>query len=320
MNRRIAAFTLVELLVVIAIVGILIGMLLPAVQSVREAARRTSCNNNIRQLSLAILNFESSKGHFPTGLLPRTDGTSADELMEVQAFAWGATLLPELEQSAIHRGLSTFSNAFQTPRWWNPDDFSEDLAEVVIPIFICPSDAAMGTRNDRRNMFINHAKSNYVGVIGSVLDRELDEIDNENQLGGFGEGVISTNEERLELKWPGILFPNSKTETSEITDGSSNTFILGERDGRLLASTWCGTDRFTELNIHLGCTSSDPLFRLNTTAIDQPSAAAAFGSFHPGGANFARADGSNVFVTDSINGMTYEALGGKADGQLIGEY
>ena len=321
-KRKISlGFTLVELLVVIAIIGILIALLLPAVQASREAARRMSCQNNVKQIGLALLNHESSNGHFPPGLLPRTDGTSATELMDLQGFGWVAMILPQLEQNQIYRLLSAASDEFQTPRWWDPDDFDRDIAELVIPAFVCPSDVAISSHNEKRNIFGNHAKSNYVGVIGPVLNKELIEITDLADLGGIETGPVTTDEERLELEWPGILFPNSKTEIRKITDGTSNTFLIGERDGDRRASTWCGTDRFAFLNNQLGCTSSDPSYTINALAInDPPQAWASFGSLHPGGALFARADGSVVFISEEIDGRTYEMLGAKADGGVIGEY
>lgn len=321
-KRKISlGFTLVELLVVIAIIGILIALLLPAVQASREAARRMSCQNNVKQIGLALLNYEGSNGHFPPGLLPRTDGTSATELMDLQGFGWGAMILPQLEQNQIYGLLSAASDEFKTPRWWDPDDFDRDIAELVIPAFVCPSDAAFGSHNEKRNIFGNHAKSNYVGVIGPVLNKELIEITDLADLGGIETGPVTTDEERLELEWPGILFPNSKTEIRKITDGTSNTFLIGERDGDRRASTWCGTDRFAFLNNQLGCTSSDPPYTINALAVnDPPQAWASFGSLHPGGALFARADGSVVFISEEIDGRTYEMLGAKADGGVIGEY
>ena len=116
-NRRSAAFTLVELLVVIAIIGILIGMLLPAVQQVREAARRTQCANSMRQMSLAMHNYESSNMHFPPGILPRNpDQFSALQQLDRHGFNWSAIILPFMEQNAEFEILRSLSDNFNSPK------------------------------------------------------------------------------------------------------------------------------------------------------------------------------------------------------------
>ena len=307
-------FSLVELLVVIAIFGLLISMLMPAIQSAREAARRTSCQNNIKQLATAMLSYESAFRHFPPGLIGRKDGSSATQTLEAPAFGWGAAILGQLESNTELQFLKQVSDNFRTPRWWDPEDEERDGAEVVLPVFICPSDN-LGRRNKMRNFFGNHGKSNYVGVIGPKLFKELKEIDDMSDLGGFRTGPVRSDEERIELEWPGILFPNSRTRISKIRDGTSNTFLIGERDGKTRgASTWCGTDRLSWINNQLGCTSADPRYTINCVATELGTAWASFGSMHRGGAYFARADGSVEFIASQIDGRVYERLGAKSGG------
>ena len=113
------AFTLVELLVVIAIIGILIGMLLPAVQQVREAARRITCSNNLKQLSLAFHTYESAQMKFPPGTLPATPASNSDAdrqaVADQVAFSWGTVILPQIEQQAQYDLLGQISDNFKNP-------------------------------------------------------------------------------------------------------------------------------------------------------------------------------------------------------------
>lgn len=307
-------FSLVELLVSIAIMGLLFALLLPAIQSAREAGRRTACQNNIRQIALAVVAYEGVEGHFPPGLIGRNDGTSVDQTLESHAFGWGTAILSQLGSNTEYQFLKHVSNGFRTPRWWDPADSDRDAAELVFSVFICPSDSG-GKRNAKRNFFGNHGKSNYVGVIGPKLMKELKSINDYSDLGGLKSGPIKSTDDRLKLHWPGILYPNSATRTVKIKDGVSKTFLIGERDSKTRgASTWCGTDRFSWINNQLGCTSSDPRYTINCVATELGTAWASFGSPHRGGAYFARADGSVEFVGDSIDGLLYERFGSKADG------
>ena len=138
-------FTLVELLVVIAIIGILIGMLLPAVQQVRETARRTQCANSMRQLALAMHNYESANSHFPPGIQTIDPSLSCPtDMMEWQSFNWSAIILPFLEQNSQFDILSRLSENFRRPRWSGilPDvngGESTDHARTELVLFVCPS-------------------------------------------------------------------------------------------------------------------------------------------------------------------------------------
>ncbi|MEM6980218.1 MAG: DUF1559 domain-containing protein [Planctomycetota bacterium] len=314
-----SGMTLVELLVVIAIIGILVGLLMPAVQQSREASRRITCNNRIRQLALALQLHESTYRVLPAGTLTRDDGTDLNDVLDLHSFGWGAQILPYVEQSTIYEFLQTHSNRLKTPRWWDPDDFDEDAAEFVLPVFRCPSDTTDDI-NSERNFFGNHGTSNYAGVIGHILDRNWDTITDQSQTGVVQTGPITSDEQRLSLKWPGILHPNSTTSSRDVLDGTSQTLILGERAEPHLAAVWCGSDEAKILHNHLGCTSREIAFKLNTPETLIAASAAAFSSRHPSGANFARADGSIVFLNDSIDGEIYELLGRKADRQVIPPY
>lgn len=179
-------FTLVELLVVIAIIGILIGMLLPAVQQVREAARRVSCANNIRQLGLAAHNYESAFGHFPPGVVDNDDDLT-DALHSGMVY-----LLPFVEQNNLY-DLYDFSTD------WKSDN-NAPLAETRIDVFQCASNDSQVVQDG--------------GVPGSGLDYAL----NKGSLAYLHKQGLND----------GMFDVNSKTRFASISDGSSNTFMMGE--------------------------------------------------------------------------------------------
>ena len=298
MPRRRASegFTLVELLVVIAIIGILIALLLPAVQAAREAARRVNCTSNLKQLGLAMHNYHDTFKAFPPGT--RTKPYHDSSWLNSHAFGWGAILLPFIEQGSISEELKSVSNNFATVKWWGASSGpGGDLARVQIDAFKCPSDPGP----DENPWRSNHAKSSYVGLIGSQLSNDLPNDAAAAQA----------------LRFNGVMYHNSKTRFADITDGTSNTLVIGERDSQgepRRGATWCGNDNARYLNGLLGCTSKNPGFTINGT-----NEWNALGSLHPGGCNFARADGSVHFVSETINGDTFEAMGTRGGGEVVNE-
>lgn len=290
------AFTLVELLVVIAIIGILIGMLLPAVQQVREAARRTQCANNIRQMSLALLNFESANMRFPNGW------TSENNSNLLPGWAWSAQILPFLEQGNIASQIS-----FQSAITSADNSF---VLDQVIPSFLCPSDpdaevldfgtgggggvvsGPVGSGSGTRSVSASApstlllARSNYSGVFGSI---EVSEDP---------------------FRGDGIFFGNSRIRFNGINDGSSNTLLVGERRNDLGGVTWLGVipgidEPFARI---VGATDHAPN--------DPDDNFEDFRSYHPGGVNMGFADGSTQFITDAINESIFQALGTRSGGEV----
>ena len=323
-RKRRTGFTLVELLVVIAIIGILIGMLLPAVQQVREAARRITCGNNMRQLTLGMLNYESAHQHFPPGMQARDASVhSVNDQLFSHGFNWGSVILPFIEQNAEFENLNILSDNFVTPRWWGVIGSRpwQDYAADVIPIFICPS-CPMADNNPFRN---GHAKSNYPGVMGPKWEEgDLTDVNDLSDFELFRTGPVTTDLQRTQLQFPGILFFNSEITFGQITDGSTNTFIVGERDNSQLsngqerrASAWCGADQAQWLNTNLGPTSATPRWTLNSAIGDNWTRWVNFSSSHPGGANFSRGDGSVTFVSDNVDGQTFESMGSRNGGEVF---
>lgn len=227
-KRRIkSGFTLVELLVVIAIIGILIGMLLPAVQQVREAARRTQCANKLRQLALGTLNFESAHSRFPVNQVNH-GGSSGS----VGYYSWLVPILPFVELENLHSQFDlSIDNGKVSGR--NPFEISDSHPNAVaattdVPLFLCPSDSpsddnlVMGSANP--------ASSNYAGNIGwpsfaSGFNGERTLVAGEDgEPKGRFNGVIALENPASPVAWHG----NSKSGFAQILDGASNTAMVSE--------------------------------------------------------------------------------------------
>ena len=324
MKTRKNGFTLVELLVVIAIIGILIGMLLPAVQTVREAARRIDCGSKMRQMTLGMLNYESAHQNFPPGVRANSVAVGT------RALNWGCFILPFLEQEAIYDILVEQSDNFSNPIW--SDTANGDTAVNVLPIFLCPSDNS-DVHNRKRfrtpdaihgGSDLFHARSNYIGVLGPRLRDFFPQVDDFEDISFTLKGEI---DDLFTLNLPGILYLNSEVTFGEISDGTSNTFIIGERDSanfpnstlQRSAGVWCGSIQASALHQCLGPTSGEPEFTLNSTVAINFGGQTSFASEHPGGANFGRADGSVEFVAETISRKLYQALGTKADGEVLAD-
>lgn len=268
LNRKTLGFTLVELLVVIAIIGILIAMLLPAVQQVREAARRTTCSNNMRQSGLALMNYESSHRRLPAGWQTSNPSIPIGD----PGWGWSATILPFMEGQNIHDQID-----FATPI---SDPLHTNIIQTSIPVFQCPSDPApeivdLGAP-DQAEFLVG--RSNYSGVFGS------NEIEDGPERGN------------------GAFFANSKLTFSDLTDGLSNTMIVGERRNDFGAVSWVGV--VPEI--------SDSALRIVGIADHNPNHPDGhfedFRSYHPAGVNVVLGDGSVHFVANSIEEEVFQAL------------
>lgn len=318
-TNRTLGFTLVELLVVIAIIGILVALLLPAVQAAREAARRSECTNNMKQIGLALHNHHDTHGHFPSGMLtqdPYLPGASTPTRQwNNHGVLWLTFLLPYMEQQPLYDKVSSHLNKFdrQQPfRWWTHPD--GNLASHIIPSFMCPSDTA----GEHFPGFLawRHGKSNYVAVAASGYSGQ-DRGDADRDMPTRSVPIPGYNLPGYNSKYNGCFWHNSETTIASITDGTSNTFVVAERDGLGVpqgrhASHWMGPSNATWLNQGMTGIDADPTYRLNVTPTgidlnqwDTP------GSLHPGGANFTMGDGSVHFISDTIDGNIYEALGSR---------
>ncbi len=341
------AFTLVELLVVIAIIGVLVALLLPAVQAAREASRRMSCQNNLKQIGLACLNYESALGKFPPG------STIPDRGQPAQGFSWQVLVLPYIESSAVGDQLAQNLKAYVAKNGNDPDlyntEFFGDLNGLAIGAYQCPSDDPSELVDKFREEM---AASSYAGVAGSGASRQ-------NQAGA-GSGTKEDyqfygyyTDSLGAVNYDGMFQMGSKAKFQEIVDGSSNTMLAGERWYSMRAWTigaywtagigsgfnkrppegpWVGQytfafkniDRRYPINASLDEVGYLTQHRNGEDRPTMPDGAAKtmgvnnllFGSFHPGGAVFVFVDGSVHYLNDSIDLDIYEALASKNGGEI----
>jgi len=271
MSRK--AFTLVELLVVIAIIGVLVALLLPAVQAAREAARRSSCSNNLKQIGLAVHNHHDTFRRLPPGWT-----APAGNAEGAPGWAWASHSLNFMEQGNLYNQI-TFASAVSEP-------VNLNARQTVVETFLCPSDVGedvftLGT--------VQVARSNYLGVFGNS------EIEDSPSNGN------------------GMFFHNSKLKFSSVTDGLSNTLMIGERHSKIEHSTWTGVINGADEAMArvVGITDHSP--NVGHDHLDD------FSSLHPGGAMFCQADGSVRFIANTINETAFQALGTVAGGEVIAE-
>ncbi len=279
--RKLAAgFTLVELLVVIAIIGILVSLLLPAVQAAREAARRTNCVNNEVQLALAIHSYEFHFETLPPGVTNPT-GPIRNEPQGL-AISWIVKVLPYMEENTLFKHFDMALGAYAPA--------NAKVRSTGISTIQCPSEGNEFYDSDHKV-----ANGSYVGCHNDVEAP----IDKDNH---------------------GVLFLNSKIRYSEIEDGSSKTLLLSEARLSNDELGWVSGTRATLRNTgtkpNAGPTpdeipEADKEEKVNSLEVG------GFSSRHPGGVNTAFADGSVHFISNDIDPQTFQQLGNRADGQIM---
>jgi prepilin-type N-terminal cleavage/methylation domain-containing protein/prepilin-type processing-associated H-X9-DG protein len=336
-------FTLVELLVVIAIIGILVGLLLPAVQSAREAARRMSCQNNLKQMGLAMLNYESAYKKFPSALMGARVGAPQDD-----GVSWATAILPFIEQTPLYNQLQAGSLALGAPlgtpgimrrakggTWPTHGPLGpftiagtggSATATTIVPGgdskiagYRCPSSAlpdlcpstwtvpgAPGSQTINANQFsFGYATNDYKGA------------------GGSARGDFGVIQKLFEI--------NGNTRIADITDGTSNTLIIAEST-YLTGNNRTTPTTFEDWPIWFGGPNTDESMRTNgrftapincqtnpnqmVLAINDDCAF----SYHTGGAQFAFVDGSVHFISQNIDQQTNSDLNDKSDGNVLGQW
>jgi len=311
--RRRSAFTLVELLVVIAIIGILIALLLPAVQAAREAARRMQCTNNLKQIGLALHNYHDTHKTFPAGFIFKGDANWATYDQKRNFSTWSVTVLPFMEQKPVYDQIKLFTSEFQT---FSETTFFPEIDQIVLETFICPSCPLSGLNSFRTitpsgGSAQSLAKSNYPGVAGCLPG--VTNPDHVKQISNTNADVhYWRNDRRGILEYKPHPF-------SDVTDGTSSTFIVGERDGMdpHRAGIWGGMKRTNYTDWIVGFCMADDGVVGSRYLLNGTETYAAFGSAHPDGANFLMADGSARFFSNLIEQDTYQALGTRNGGELV---
>lgn len=305
-HRR--GFTLIELLVVIAIIAVLVALLLPAVQQAREAARRASCKNNLKQIGLAFHNYHDTHRTLPIGVHARW------------GMSWTWAILPYLEQTALYEVMPSPQN---DDGWWGgTDQRSLDLIQIAqtpMEIYRCPSQPGGAQESQNINGLSGRAKLSYLASAGNAQHDNLG-------VGGMGRG-----DGIFQAIAMGANNPRGKvTRFRDVTDGLSTTVFAGEAEYLLDAAQGCNIcDRF--LFYHMNADSGgghdfsevlgSTLYKINTNATNNDERENAYSSYHTGGAHVLMGDGTVRFISENIDLVqVWQALGSRNGGEVVGNY
>jgi len=352
LSKKLSGFTLVELLVVIAIIGVLVALLLPAIQSARESARRISCTNNLKNIALACLNYESSQGSLPPSSI-----NSA--FAQRSGLGWPVLILPYIEQSGVsQQAIDVFAENDDAYGWE-----MDELNSLLLPMYLCPSDMELPQQVEKFGNKERRAMT-YAGVAGSYFSRTGDcpsdrDADADCVFGGVD--LFGPN------NYDGLLVQDWPVELQQVSDGTSNTLLIGERNYQIRAwmigAYWTapatngsqgstrgrgnstpttapdGPQPNTALFATKNVTAEVPLnhdpwdgcyIDHNNSLGDRPKVTRSvprvlsvndlpFASYHPGSVNFALGDGSVRLLRDDINLDLYLALASRNGGEVIHE-
>jgi prepilin-type N-terminal cleavage/methylation domain-containing protein/prepilin-type processing-associated H-X9-DG protein len=309
MKLRLSGFTLVELLVVIAIIGILIALLLPAVQAAREAARRMECSNNLKQIGLALHNYHDTQKAFPPGAF----------WYEMVNNQWcslfrGSVLiriLPNIEQQSLY-ALYDFTKETDSQRYPNNGPL---LGSTVIPAYLCPSDNADATYNGR-------ALSNYAASKGPTAHIDNSTACSCGEWSNWNQYALAPYDNPKNYAGPFCRLSVS-TAMRDCTDGLSNTILFGEVRRSCsghVRSGWASSNNAQGLTSTLIPINYDTCQENATNGCQRPcnwSTELGFRSRHPGGAQFLFGDGSVHYLSETIDHWSFQYLGAKADGKAV---
>ncbi|MCA9091599.1 MAG: DUF1559 domain-containing protein [Planctomycetaceae bacterium] len=323
MNRphRNRGFTLIELLVVIAIIAILIALLLPAVQQAREAARRSQCKNNLKQIALGMHNYHDTHNTFPFGVHANGMNNHGGVIGFPERMSWMPMLLPYIDQAPLYNQVAPlFSTA-------NSSEYPSALINTIIPTLMCPSDP-------------NSPKVTTVHGTGSPTPDKNDGFCG-NYLASSGSQKLSESGNQSKNA-NGIFYYLSRVRMGDIIDGTSNTVMLGEckvvPETTTAHRDWRGRYWRADHNSSLFSTELPPNTSANDICRTCEASTTGFGlpgctgsgttgdqviytrSYHTGGVQVALADGSCRFVSENVDTNTWRAVGTRNGGETIGEF
>lgn len=345
-----SGFTLIELLVVIAIIAILVSLLLPAVQQAREAARRASCKNNLKQFGIALHNYHDVNGQFP----PAGIGERYNPSGWSRQASWFVRILPYIEQGPAYDGMPFSDSTFDAinASWAAPARGWEVMNQTVVSMFSCPSSPLPQTET--------YDMSSQTQALGAPVSISIQIPDYAANSGsGYRGGTINTAASSQEWGWGGYVadngiipmiyrdypappYPGTPVSFRSITDGTSSTIAIGEQsnyridpatgdkqDGRSgwgLGGFWaCGTashgNYFTNFVTTMFPINDNTAWWIGQARNNSESYNnMPFRSAHRGGAQFVLADGSVRFISENIDFATYTALMDRSDGSVVGEF
>ncbi len=292
-----SGFTLIELLVVIAIIAVLIALLLPAVQQAREAARRSQCINNLKQLGLALHTYHDSMNAFPPGWIGVQGGIP--NMQGPSGFAWGSHILPYIDQTPLYNQVN-FNVSCTDPN-------NAVARQAVISVFRCPTDPSTSTwgipeEGNPTTILATLPTANYVGSFGTQ---------------GFEDICENPPFPAAQCTSDGMFFHNSSTRMRDVVDGTSNTVFLGEhRTNTALDwhSTWVGVVPNGEEAIARVLAVSDHTPNHPALHIDD------FSSWHTGGVHLLFGDGRVRFITQNIDTNVFKAMASRMGGEIMGDF
>ncbi len=309
--RRHRGFTLIELLVVIAIIAILVALLLPAVQLAREAARRTQCRNNLKQLSLALHNYHTTHGTLPFGW--NTHGTG-----------WSAMILPEIEQANLYAQLEFVENGTGN---WGSGAGNEAWVSTLLPAFRCPT-MPLPEHVAISSGTPNRVPASYRGNAGSEASSD------------DTSSIVAPWTKSLEhLDQNGVFFACSSVRFRDIKDGTSSTLLLTEastatdfiKDSQAMDVWYIGSSQIdmcrcdggnggTEFSEFVSTAVAPINARFNAPTTNGRLMELTAGSYHTGGAHIGLCDGSARFLSENIAFGIYVNLSARNDGEVVGEF